>query len=62
MVASYTLLLLSFVSIFVHLDLWLVYRKQTHLFAPLLHIIPVKQRKTYQGAYRNSLKRRFYCV
>jgi len=62
MVASYTLLLLSFVSIFVHLDLWLVYRRQTHLFAPLLQIIPIKQRKTYQGAYRNSLKRRFYCV
>lgn len=25
-------------------------------------LIPVKQRKTYQGAYRNSLKRRFFCV
>ena len=32
------------------------------MFAPLFQLIPTKQRKTYQGAYRNSLKRKFYCV
>ena len=47
MVVSYTLLVLSFVSAVVHADLWLVYRKQAHLFVPLLQLIPVKQRKTY---------------
>ena len=47
MVASFTLLILAFVSILVHADLWLVYRKQAHIFAPLFQLIPVKQRKTY---------------
>ena len=62
MVASFILLLLSLISCLVHADLWLVIKKQAHIFAPLFQLIPVKQRKTYQGAYRNSLKRRFYCV
>ena len=42
MVVSITLLLMAFCSIFVHADLWLVYRKQKHLFEPLLACIPVK--------------------
>lgn len=62
MVASWTLLVMSFLSCIVHADLWLVYRYQAHLFQPLLGLIPTKQRKVYQGAYRNSLKRKFYCV
>ena len=60
--AVYTLLLLEFISTIVHLDLWAVVRYQNHLFAPLLYLIPQKQRKTYQGIYRESLKRRFFCV
>jgi len=62
MVASFCLLLIEFVSFFVYLDLWLVYRKQVHVFTPLLAAIPVKQRKLYQGAYHESLKRDNFCV
>ena len=47
MVASWTLLFMALTSSIVHADLWLVYRKQKHLFEPLLALIPVKQRKAY---------------
>ena len=62
MVASFTLLVLELVSVLVHGDLWLVYRYKKHLFEKLLFMIPEKQRKTYQGAYRNSLKRNYFCA
>jgi hypothetical protein len=62
MVASYLLLVLDFMSFFVHLDLWVMYRKQAHIFEPLLRLIPEKQRKTYQGAYRQSLIRPYFCA
>ena len=62
MVASFLLLVLDFVSLLVHLDLWFVNRRQWHLFAPLLALIPEKQRKTYQGAYRQSLVRPYFCA
>lgn len=42
MVVSWTLLLMALSSSVVHADLWLVYRKQKHLFEPLLQLIPVK--------------------
>ena len=62
MVASYTLLVLELVSILVHADLWMVYRLKKHMFERLLFVIPEKQRKTYQGVYRNSLKRGYFCA
>ena len=62
MVASFTLLVLELVSILVHGDLWMVYRMKKHWWEQLLFIIPEKQRKTYQGVYRNSLKRNFFCA
>lgn len=62
MVASFLLLIVDLVSVLVHLDLWMVYRFKWHIFAPLLQYIPEKQRKTYQGAYRNSLTRNFFCA
>lgn len=45
MVASFIMLVLEFCTILVSADLWLVYRKQTHLFTPLLALIPEKERK-----------------
>ena len=62
MVASFTLLVLELVSILVHGDLWIVYRYQKHWWEKLLFTIPERQRKTYQGAYRNSLKRNYFCA
>jgi hypothetical protein len=40
----------------------MLYRKQAHIFAPLLKIIPERQRKTYQGVYRQSLIRNYFCA
>ena len=62
MVASFTLLVLELVSVLVHGDLWFVYRKKKHFFEKALFLIPEKQRKTYQAAYRNSLLRNYFCA
>ena len=56
------LFLLEVPSILVYLDLWFVYAHKTHIWTHLLKLIPEKERKVYQGVYRESLERGFFCV
>jgi hypothetical protein len=62
MVASWSLALLDLISLTVYLDLFLVNRFKTHVFAPLIKLLGKQRAKAMQGVYQKSLRRDFFCV